>query len=234
MKLRDKKQIASDFQEQKKSQVDEGVRIAKNVDLLREELASLEKQRKDFLDGSKLELTKATGKLLERIEILKGEVKKLEERQAELRKPLDDAWATLEEEKALHAIAVKEFGIETDELSKKAKAIKKEEERIAKAKLALEEDERTIGRLNSDAKSLKEEAERINETAKREHAEQIQKFATANTELSKKQAQVDIDAKDNARVKKAQDLREKRLNDKERKIDDKYQTLLRTINRLNK
>lgn len=232
MKLLDKKKIASDFNDQKKAQVDEGVRIAKQVDILREELASLEHQREVFLAGSKLELTKATGVLLEKIETLKGEIKKLEEKKEELRKPLDDAWAKLTEDLLALQKDKDEFKTSEYELSKEKKRIEKATERLTARENEFAENGRAIAKLNIQAQQLKDEAERINASAKHEYGEQTRKFTEANAELAKKQRQADIDAKDNERVRKVQEKRELDLNNREKAIDDKYQTLLRTIKRV--
>ncbi len=229
MKLLDKKRILADENLQKKQQIDEGVRLARKVDLLREELMSLESQHKSFLERSKSELDKTLGPLIERKAQLEKEIKQGETKILELRKPLDKEWSILHKEKEkieekINLLHSKEADLSkrNDEISVKEKKLKVRETNIT----ALEED---TTKLNKDASDLKKEAKAINAKAKKEHSEQVANFDKENTLLASKQKQVEIDAKENARIKAIQDKKEKHLNDRERAINDKYQTLLRTI-----
>ena len=64
MKLLERKTLTSDFNLQRKMQVDEGVIIARKVDVLREALTSLEGQHKNFIAGMRQDLINQT-KVLE-------------------------------------------------------------------------------------------------------------------------------------------------------------------------
>lgn len=78
MKLLTKSQIVVSNSQIKKSQIEEGVRIAKKIDLLREELLSLQKQRLDFIEGTKNEIVKRTEKEQRELEKVLKEKQKLE------------------------------------------------------------------------------------------------------------------------------------------------------------
>ena len=95
MRLLDKKAISSDFNVQRKMQIDEGTNIARKVDVLRETLVSLENQHKTFIAGMRQDLINQTKALEEQKSAVQGEVKQLEQRRKELLKPLDDEWAKL-------------------------------------------------------------------------------------------------------------------------------------------
>ena len=99
MKLQPKQQITQSINLERKTQIDEGIALAKKIDVLRETLASLEKQHQDFIAGSRVEIEKNLKVLQERKSNLLGEINKLEERRVILMKPLDDEWLKIEDEK---------------------------------------------------------------------------------------------------------------------------------------
>jgi uncharacterized membrane-anchored protein len=78
MRLLNKQQVAVSNSLIKKDQVDEGVKIAKKIDLMRTEFLSLQKQRADFIEGSKAVIEFQLGSLIKRLESLKGEISILE------------------------------------------------------------------------------------------------------------------------------------------------------------
>ena len=79
MKLQPKQQITQSINLERKTQIDEGIALAKKIDVLRETLASLEKQHQDFIAGSRVEIEKNLKVLQERKSNLLGEINKLEE-----------------------------------------------------------------------------------------------------------------------------------------------------------
>ncbi len=234
MKLLDKKKILSESNAQKKEQIDEGVRIAKKVDILREELPRLEKQRADFLAGSQMELDKAIGSRIEKKATLDREIKVAGEELARLRKPLDDEWAKLSEDVvALHK-EQEQLDADKNELSKKAKGIEESEKRLDARETAVAERERITGLLNNEAIDLKTEAERISNVTAKEKEEHTKKLEEETAQIAREQKAIEVATNLNEHNKKVLDRREAKVTERERIVEDKYQTLLRSIKRLKK
>jgi hypothetical protein len=96
MKLLEKKQINATVQIERKNQIDSGIFLASKVDKLREDLLNLEKQRSDFIKGSKEQLQMAIGDLQKQKDNLEFEIKEATKRLAKLREPLDEEWKQLD------------------------------------------------------------------------------------------------------------------------------------------
>jgi len=234
MKLLDKRKIASDSAAQKKAQIDEGVEIARKVDLLREELVSLEKQRATFLSGSQLELKKAIGALELRKADIEGEIRMAEERLVELRKPLDDEWAKLGEDKTQLAKAWENYEVSNHELSQKEKGITEAEKRIAEEAKRIEETGRDTRLLNREAQTLHSEAEQLTRKLRGDSEEHTRASTEENRNIARIKAETELVAKATQRAKEAQDVREKKLDERQKLIADRYQALMKTIKSLKK
>lgn len=91
MQLIKKSVVQNELAQQKKQQIDEGVKIAGKVDLLRRTLADLEDQQTKFIEKSRLELEKQTKDLHAQVEYLKKEILHLEDKREKLLKSLEEA-----------------------------------------------------------------------------------------------------------------------------------------------
>ena len=232
MKLLAKKQVNEEVALQKSSQIKEGVTIARKIDVLRETLASLEKQREIFLAGSKEELKRHTADLQKEADRIKGEIRQLEERRKELLKPLDDKWAKLEEAKEEHEKNEIALNVEKDQ-------IQRERDEIEKARITLIDKENIVADKEYESKKLLTKASEDRERAGRILEDQIQakekfekEWFDKNREQDQREAALVNQANINQYRENILNNREKELNDKETFINDKYETLLRTIKRL--
>jgi len=97
MKLLPKQQLNVVIANQKKAQIDEGLTIAKKVDVLRQTLADLERQHNLFIAGMEEELKRRTESLREEIKSLEYEIGNLKDIRKDLLKPLDEAWEKVKE-----------------------------------------------------------------------------------------------------------------------------------------
>lgn len=232
MKLLDRKIISNDFVLQKKAQIDEGVIIARKVDVLRETLASLEKQHRDFIAGTRQDLLNATSQLINEKESLQGEIRSLNERRQKLLKPLDDEWETLQEEKNKFFKEQTEFSIKEHDLNERESKITKTEKTISKIESQLQE-------LKFDAERQRDEATTDRAVAKGLRKENETTRDTQARDFTRRTKDLDIRdrANNNQRkylddIKKGLEDREIELNNKERAIADKYAQLERTIKRI--
>lgn len=231
MKIPDRKQIASDFNLQRKLQVDEGVKIAKKVDVLRETLASLEEQHRKFIAGTRQDLINQTEGLERKKADLQGELVHLEERRKRLLEPLDEEWTKLLDKQT--EVLARKFLIE-----EKENQLNERESQIAKIEKLTEQNRQQISefkgeteRANKEARQFRDEQKSIRDDIKRTKDNQDKDFFKVNKELNKRDDELIIQRKYLDLVKKNLDAREKELDDKDRAIKDKYATLQRTLNR---
>lgn len=103
MRLLPPKELNTKINEQKKTEIDAGLFLAKKIDALRENLADAQKEHDDAIIGINNELKILTIDYVSKKGALEKEIKELEERRLALQEPLDDAW--------------EEFHRQSDELS---------------------------------------------------------------------------------------------------------------------
>ena len=128
MRILSKTQISTDSAFIRKQQIDEGVAVAKKVDAMRQELANFQKQRTDFVEGSKQAIEEQLAPYLQKLEYLKREIHRLEKMREELRKPLDAEWEVLEIAKIGLKKKQSELAQEAKDLSKREVYIDEKEE----------------------------------------------------------------------------------------------------------
>lgn len=182
MKLLPKSEIDRRKAVEQKTAVDEGLKLARKVDNLRqtvaEEDAALQKFRKETLATIHDEISKEVKKRDE----LKQEVSVLEDRRVKLQVPLDEAWASLREEDdraktrreelVAGELALKDKDRETEVISKRAsvllaKATTKEDladHKLSDAAHALEEAESA----RAVARRIKEDTEKVADKTRKE------------------------------------------------------------------
>jgi len=231
MKIPDRKQIASDFNLQRKLQVDEGVKIAKKVDVLRETLASLEEQHRKFIAGTRQDLINQTEGLERKKADLQGELVHLEERRKRLLEPLDKEWAKLYDKETILTKRLFLFKDNEDKLNERESQITKTEKSTEEDRYKILELKGETERANKEARQFRDEQKSIRDDIKRTKDNQDKDFFKVNKELNKRDDELIIQRKYLDLVKKNLDAREKELDDKDRAIKDKYATLQRTLNR---
>lgn len=155
MQLLDKKTTSTLVATQKKNQIDEGVILAKKIDVLRKTYSELEAQHKKFIDASTVELTKRTQELNDEIGYKEKYIKELEERQAKLLEPLAIKWDEVEE-------AERELEQERKELLEKRKSLTSFEQELQEREKNLSLDEER----NEDVKKqINKQVDKITETS---------------------------------------------------------------------
>lgn len=232
MKLLSKSRIASEQAQQRKLQIDEGVKLATRIDALRRTDADIEAQHQKFIAGMKDQMESEIHGLDGEIKYRKREISELEIIKQELLKPLDAKWKeVVSKEEAVDALFSKiksdsEFAeknvIKASALQKKTK----ETYDIARIK------EREITRIHVKAETTLAEAEKIkiDAEAKTEVQDILLKERIKYSDDNERRNDFDYVANNN--FKSILDDREEELNNRERQINDKYETLLRTINRI--
>lgn len=95
MKLLSRPEASAQASQQRKEQADSGIYIAGRVDRLRITLQELETQQSDFIRNNQKAIDEALADGFSAKSRLEGEIKVLEAKMQELRKPLDSEWERL-------------------------------------------------------------------------------------------------------------------------------------------
>lgn len=232
MKLLDKKTISNDLAKQKKLQIDEGIKLATKVDVLREtsvkEAGNLERFRKETIAAVQVEIDVEIRKR----DTLKDEIKILEEKKRVAQIPLDAEWAKVQEEQIKLLKDKQVWGEKSD-------ILKEREEEIIRAEQIVEGEKQRADDLNRRAS---ENFARSENTLKDAHENAADMRNTAQAVLSgaeyreivveKKEKNLEVREEEVAEVWQKVRLKETDLANRERTLKDKYETLERTIKRL--
>lgn len=231
MKLLRKSVLDAQVAKERKAQIDEGVMIANKVDILRRDLANLQAQHQQFIGGMKFELKKETEELITKVAVLKSELKVLEDRRRTLLEPLDDAWSE-----------VKSKGIELDQ---KIQEVDQEREKILRAKEKIEKKlleskeslskikirERELDRAYDRANALREEIEEIKNQTISENTAKNKDITQKLQEAERLRVKAENDSIANEHLNQLLKEKEQELLVREIRLNDRYATLERTINR---
>jgi len=231
MRLLNKSDIAKAKANEQRRDIEEGLKLAKRIDNLREVAAqeeeSLAKFRKQQIAKINEEITKAEGK---KSALLK-EVKDLEERRRELQKPLDDEWSKIHKERLTLEAFREEVAERSARVSDKERGVKEAIDQAGRqlAQAATKNDlssdklreadsaAKAASKSLENAKKLENQALALKAKTELEVAERLEKVALREKNADNKE-------KENARISKE-------LKNKERAINDKYKTLLRSQKR---
>lgn len=231
MQLLSKNQIQRESSEERRRQIEEGAKLARKVDELRQAQFTEQVNLQKFKEGTLEQLSKEIGALTEQKNKLKDEVYSLTLRKAELLVPLDEEWIKVTNksnelkqienslQEATYKLKVKESEIEN-----KAKEIATEDSRIKDSK------ELTQKHL-IEAENLMEQSKQGLSNAEKEANRLINEATEINRKSLAKEA--DILFKEDYILRREYFIneKEKELSQKERLINDRYETLLRTIKR---
>lgn len=234
MQLLQKAEVAAKKAAERKMEIDEGAKLARTVDALRntasQEEASLSKFRMESLARIKQEIDAA---IMAR-DSLKSEIVNLYDKRKELSIPLDKEWEELEDAKDFLDESKKNFEKECDDFNKRSILYEQNMGILAIRQSELESDRLTTDNLMKNAERKNGEAVNLlvqaEEAIKKSdiHAEMSNKAILAReTSVGTRDREVGI------REKLVAD-RERALIDREREIKDKYETLQRTVKRLKK
>ncbi len=126
MRLLPKNELNQAKAAEQKLKIEEGLKIAHRVDVVRQTLLAEEAGLEKFRRETMAKIHEETVRLLQKVEDLKGEVGQLETRRAEALKPLDNEWAALAEAK-------KQFNVDLQDLNEKSVVVAEREKQAAKA-----------------------------------------------------------------------------------------------------
>lgn len=232
MKLLDKKLANISLQTERKQQIDQGVKIAEKVDAVRDTLAKEEKRLSEFRTLSVAHVQLEIDQKLREKSNIERDILVRKEELGKLREPLDTAW--LEVKKATQdlttvkdALYQKQANLDNGlRLNLQRERMNEEEtQRIQTLKEATQHDKRMAQEARDDAVrevlNARAKATKILSDAKeREEAVEVREESTQTKEEWIKQQEAKLAKRD------------KEQNDRDREIKDRYETLLRTEQRI--
>jgi chromosome segregation ATPase len=228
VRLLSKTQIAVDTSLAKKKLIDEGLSVARKIDKMREEMLNLQKQQREFIEGTKSAIEKETKGVSEALEHLKTEVSMLVAEREKLKEPLDKEWTQLKEVQK--------------KLSEDQGIFKQHQQDLSATKILSDAREVALDGKDKRLNLTQAEFERILQEAKDEklHADSILSAARGKQEVMDKMIESRLDeviVRENTvefnrqgleQITKNQEMKEKELVDRERAVTDKYNQLLKT------
>ena len=214
MRLPDKRTVQTVMAGQRKSQIDEGVAIAKKVDALRETYSSLQTQQQLFIDSMSTALTKRTEELNEEIANKERVVLDLEQKRMKLLEPLTLKWDEVEKEK--------------EELESLRKELKAKDKELYDIQNELEEKRKEIYLDEERVEDLKKQ---VNIQVDKVYDSSLQAQNTLLNALDKEtQVNTQLEAKRKAIEGKEQEvlIRERNITLKEENINRQEQEIIKT------
>lgn len=232
MKLLPKQKVQSLVEDQRRTQIEEGVTLARKVDALRGKLADLEKQHNLFVMGMEDELTKKTGKLFEEIKSKETEVKLLEIKRAELLKPLDSAWEDVKAREQALVQKNKELENLTSNLKQKDKGIQEKNDKARETLNHIKIRERELERTFDKADQLKVEAEKTYLQKINDKDKQDKEFDERNRKVDLAESAIKSFQFTLLQRQEQIEMREEEGKAEKIRLDDMRKTLERAFNRI--
>ena len=234
MKLLPKTEINTLKATAQKQAIDEGVKLTRRIDTLREVMASEEQSLNKFRSETLSQIHRETTEAADIRDTLLGEVRELQLAKEEALKPLTDELKLIDE--AREDIAKKAALNVTQALTNDTKATllnQREEEINAMALRAEQREERTIEELK-EAEKQKEYAQQLITDATEIHKNSV--ILKETTELSLSERQSILDSQEASLAQKEQSLEEERIRQAADRIrlNDREAVLEREFNRLKK
>lgn len=234
MKLLKKSVIANELAEQRKTQIDEGLSIARKVDTLRNTLASLQKQQADFLNGMQAELEKRTRHLLDEIATREQIVISLEERRQKLLIPLTAEWEKI---KMAQREVLFDKELIRKGLEKLADKERKSEEKYANSKVVLARvnvRERELLKVYAKAEENTQQTETIKQKALEDKARIDKYVEEQNQILLTREAEIAVKERENIIEKDRLEVLSREIIKTKAQLEDQRKTLERAITRIKK
>lgn len=232
MRLQDKRQVAADTATQRKKDIDEGMKIASKVDILRETIVTEEGKLRRFREETIKSVQAEIDDYIRQKDKLSEEVYVLEQKKDNARIPLDAEWERLRQ-------GQHELLIEKQNVGEKSDILKGREKEIVHAEQEIEvEKERAKDFTHRAVQSLARADEVIREA--RESAAAIRNKAQIvlgqselkNAEADLREKSVEVREQEVGAVWDRVRAKEINLAQREAALKDKYATLERTLKRL--
>lgn len=234
MKLLSKLDVTRAKVNERKIDIEEGAKLARKIDTLRETSSREQDNLKKFKDESVKELHKEVLSKQAEIEELNRIIEVKKKVKEELEKPLTDEWQKIND--AIAELEKKRKQVESDkitnekwylELGEKNNELKKEKHTIQSKEIYLDKQiNEAVENNNKSKESLKRQQE-SEERIKLAESELIKVIEKREVAVAIRETEAKLKEESNKRW-------ESELINKDKEIKDRYETLQRTITRINK
>jgi len=234
MKLLDPRTIQSNLNNQRKTDIDQGLTLARKVDVLRETLSVEEAKLTTFREVTIKEVQRQIDEKIRERDILAQEIKEAEKQRTELLKPLDEAWALviedrkkLEDEKTETYVLNQQLEKSLIEVNKSLSEIEIEEKRQEEAKLQIKK------QAEQSSDILIEAQDRFTKALDEEKRVEIL-VRNKTRKLDEREAVLQATVNDIARKEKDLKAEYKFISEEKIRIADQRATLERAMARIKK
>jgi uncharacterized protein (DUF3084 family) len=231
MKLLDKKTIQVEKASERKKEIDEGVKLAKKIDKLREESSSEEGRLAKFREASLKKIRDDISKLSEEKSSLSLDIITLTAQRDKLKEPLDKEWNVVNNRaKDLETLNTQLFNKEVLLNQKEKSLVEKEKELKLEEERVLDLQERANDNYDSSIKELAKVKKQSEDLEKRER-ETDEGLRERTRIVSLKETKLEAREIDFKNVQLAIQRREEVVRDKEVQLKDREELLERNIKR---
>lgn len=228
MKILKKSEANAEAARLKRQQIDEGMELAQRIDGLRRTRAEVEAQHAEYAKGLRASLEREIAPLVETRNELQVQVSAARRELEKLRVPLDGEWASARAQRT-------QLESDRTDLDAREIAVSNSEELVRTESKAVADERRAVSQLRAEADSelavasdAKGEAYRILKNAKVASEASSEAMLKRERAVSESETRVALREADAQNREDSIYKRNKALDDRERFINDKYQTLLRT------
>lgn len=237
MRLLSKNEIVLKKGDERKLEIEEGAKLARKIDVLRETAAKEEANLAKFREANLRNIRIELDKLAQDKASLLEEVKSLKAQRHELLAPLDSTlateWERVNKEAAFCEKLIAELGVKLKQLEEDTEKNKKTLELLEIEEARVEEKSKQADKEVRIATRDKTVAEAKTEEAERRYLDLCRMIEEEQKRIDSQSKLLEIREQDCELKAKSLESKELALRNKEKFINDKYETLQRTINYVN-
>lgn len=233
MKLLDRKTIVSERADERKQTIDEGLKLARKIDSLRETSASEETRLAKFRVASLQKTKEEIDSLIEKKRSIEAEIRSLEDQRRLAQIPLDQEWEGVNTVSSLLDDTEMKLSSQLEIVKERESSLTVREKELAKEEGRVK-DERVVSAKLVRESQRKLEASQLVLSESEQSRERARKyFEEENEKLLSREALIAVRERENDMMMESVSQREKEIQIRKKQLDDRYQTLQRTLNRLN-
>lgn len=227
LRLLNKREVDKAKSIDRKREVDEGTKLAKRVDGLRETVSKEEKNLKDFRDKTVSEVMSELKTLSDRKEYLKSDIEELERQHIIAKFPLDKEWLKIKEKQEIMSDLEEKLSSKSDEIRQKFDELETREQVLQVEEQRISDDRNRSKVHLANSVKTEEEAQYILNDAKKQ-AEGIISRAESKEKVADVREQ-NLTAREKRAFQQLEDNRSAKIDlmNRERALADAYATLER-------
>lgn len=234
MRLLPKSEILKAKAQERKTEIDEGVKLAKHVDALRGVAAQEEVALETFRRESVARITQEIQKKVQERDALESRNAFLRDERVELERPLTREWENIDLEKAGLLVKHEELSLKDVHLAEKQRDIELEEKKVRAALSRAQTKEELLSKSLEESVGLKKEAEQELLRAQQIKDRAVKLKETTDRELTHRDRIASSRERDATLKEQSLAVREQEISIERIQLADMRATLERAFNRITK